>query len=296
MQTSLEKPPVLSRSIALMKPITWFGPMWAFLCGAVASGASEWSANDLTRIMLGLIMAGPVLCGLSQVMNDYYDREVDAINEPNRLIPSGRISMQQVYVTMALLLLLGALLSLVLGTAVSLFATLGMLLAIFYSAPPVRAKRNGWYGNTLVAISYEGLAWMAGHVAFAALSWPSVLVALLYSLGSHGIMSINDYKSIAGDKISGVRTIPVQYGTQKAAWMIVITMNLAQLGVIAAFLVWGQWLTALIVFGIFLVQLPTQRTFLQAPEERYLKFSAVGVSFFVWGMMAAAIGLRFVGG
>src|SRR5512144_149177 len=88
-------PSALARSIALMKPVTWFAPAWAFLCGAIGSGATGWSAHDVGRIALGTLLAGPILCGLSQVVNDYCDRDVDAINEPQRLIPSGLVSTRQ---------------------------------------------------------------------------------------------------------------------------------------------------------------------------------------------------------
>ena len=162
-QTQLTKPPVLRRSIALMKPITWFGPMWAFLCGAIASGATTLSFPDVSRIMLGMVLAGPVLCGFSQIINDYFDRDVDAINEPHRLIPSGRVSLQQITVTTVALLVLGTVLGIYLGQAVALCVAIGLVFAVIYSAPPTRAKRNGWVGNTLVAISYEGLAgWPSG--------------------------------------------------------------------------------------------------------------------------------------
>lgn len=283
---------MLRRSLGLMKPVTWFGPMWAFLCGSIASGATSWSLPDMGRILLGVILAGPVLCGFSQVVNDYFDREVDALNEPNRLIPSGLVSTNQVIITISALLLLGTGLGLILGQSVALFVAVGLVFAVTYSAPPIRAKRNGWVGNALVAISYEGLAWTAGHLAFAPLTTPSILMAAFYSFGTHGIMSINDYKSIAGDKLSGIRTIPVLLGPVRAARLIVFTMDLAQLGVIAAFLFWGNWLFALIVLAIVLIQLPLQRRFLQNPTERFLQFSAIGVSFFVWGMMVAAIGVR----
>jgi chlorophyll synthase len=275
-----------------MKPVTWFGPMWAFLCGAIASGATGWNLPDISRILLGIVMAGPILCGISQVINDYFDREVDALNEPNRLIPAGLVSLKQVVATILLLMPLGIAIALYLGRGVSILTGVGLLLAMSYSAPPLRAKRNGWVGNSLVAISYEGLAWMAGHLAFAPLTGASILIALLYSFGAHGIMSINDYKSIVGDRLSGIRTIPVLYGPKRAAWLIVLTMNLAQVGVIVSFALWGNWLIAGIVLVILFLQLPIQRRFIQQPTELYLKFSAIGVSFFVWGMMAAAIGLR----
>lgn len=255
-----------------------------------------WSFPDVGRIVLGMLLAGPVLCGFSQVINDYFDRDVDALNEPNRLIPSGRVSTQQIVVTVGLLLLMGLALGIYLGQAVSFCVAIGLVLAVIYSAPPARAKRNGWIGNALVAVAYEGLAWLAGHLAFAPLTYSAVLIAALYSFGAHGIMSINDYKSIAGDMASGIRSIPVQLGPKRAAWLILLTMNLAQFGVIAAFLFWGQWIIALIILAIFLVQLPVQRSFIQQPVEQHLKFSAIGVSFYVWGMMVAAIGLRGIQG
>src|SRR5689334_6254567 len=75
--------------LELLKPITWFAPMWAFGCGVVSSGApvgGRWPA-----ILTGVALAGPLVCATSQAANDWYDREVDAINEPDRPIPSGRI-------------------------------------------------------------------------------------------------------------------------------------------------------------------------------------------------------------
>lgn len=288
------QPSVLRRSLILMKPITWFGPMWAFLCGAVASGATSWSVADIGLVILGIVMAGPILCGFSQVINDYFDQDIDAVNEPYRLVPSGMVSTTQIFVTLLVLLVAGLFVSSYLNLRVMYFVIAGQVLAVLYSAPPIRAKRNGWIGNAMAAFSYEGLAWMAGHAAFAGLTWQSVLVAVLYSLGAHGIMSINDYKSMAGDKDGGLRTIPVLYGPRRAAWMIVLTMNVAQIVVIAAFAFWNVWWISLLIFAILLAQLPTQRNFVRDPEGTYLKFSAIGVSFYVWGMMAAAIGLRSV--
>ncbi|MGF1507645.1 MAG: chlorophyll synthase ChlG [Anaerolineae bacterium] len=291
-EKSLEKPALLARSIALMKPVTWFAPMWALLCGAIASGATSWSLPDIFRMFLGAVMAGPVLCGVSQVINDYFDREVDALNEPDRLIPAGLVSLRQVIVTIVILAIIGVAIALYLGRGVTLLVGIGLLFALLYSTPPVRAKRNGWVGNTLVAISYEGLAWLAGHIAFAALTPASILMAALYSFGTHGIMSINDFKSIKGDKASGINTIPVIYGEKGAARLIVMTMDVAQVGVITALLAWGLWPFAAIIAAILLIQLPIQIKFLKDPEEMFLRFSAIGVNFFVWGMMVTAIGIR----
>jgi chlorophyll synthase len=284
--------PVLSRSLALMKPITWFAPAWAFLCGSLASGATAWSVDNVGRIALGTLLAGPVVCGLSQVVNDYCDREVDAINEPDRLIPSGLVSTRQVFVTIGLLAVLALALALVLGAQVALLTGIGMVLALIYSVHPLRAKRNGWIGNALVAISYEGLPWLAGHLAFGGLTVPSVIVAALYSVGAHGIMTINDFKSMEGDRLSGIKTIPVMYGPWGASWLAVLTMNTAQLFVMMIFAVWGRWLVFLIIAALFVAQLPFQRRFMRDPVANAVFYNASGTTLFVWGMLAAALGVR----
>src|ERR1700760_3094576 len=75
--------------LELLKPITWFPPMWAFGCGIVSSGQSlggRWST-----VLAGVLLAGPLVCATSQAANDWFDRHVDAINEPDRPIPSGRL-------------------------------------------------------------------------------------------------------------------------------------------------------------------------------------------------------------
>jgi chlorophyll synthase len=284
-------PGLLRRSIQLMKPVTWFAPAWAFLCGAVASGALGWEPTTIGRMLLGILMAGPILTGLSQVVNDYCDRDVDAINEPQRLIPSGRVTMRHVYTLTAVLTWLGVTIALGLGREVALFVGLGLICAISYSARPIRGKRNGWVGNSLVAISYEGLAWMAGHAAFAALTWQSLTIALLYSLGAHGIMTVNDFKSIDGDTRMGIRSIPVQYGKVTAARLVVITMGIAQIGVIALLYAWGHPIAATVVLVLLAAQSIPNIRFIRDPEHNEVFFNATAIMLFVWGMLAAAVGL-----
>ena len=60
------------------------------LCGAAASGQFEWTPESVAKSALCMVMSGPLLTGYTQTINDYYDREIDAINEPYRPIPSGR--------------------------------------------------------------------------------------------------------------------------------------------------------------------------------------------------------------
>lgn len=283
------------RSLVLMKPVTWFAASWAFLCGAVASGMLTWSVEGMTRLVLGLVMAGPILCGLSQIVNDYCDSEVDAINQPERLIPSGLVTLRHVQVLSLILLAIGSLLAVYLGRTVALLVGVGLFFAVAYSMEPMRGKRNGWVGNALVSFSYEGLAWLAGVAAFAVLDWRNVAVATLYSIGAHGIMTVNDFKSMEGDRQMGIRSIPVMYGPQRAAWLVVLTMAVTQLVIIALLVMWGQTIAALVVGLLVVAQLFPYVRFLRAPERNAVFFNATAIMLFVWGMLATAIGVAGAG-
>ncbi len=284
---------ILRRTIILMTPVTWFAASWAFLCGAMASGALSWSLGSIGRLLLGVFMSGPILCGLSQVINDYCDAEVDAINEPQRLIPSGQVSLRHVQITAAVLTIIGSWIALYLGHKVALFVGIGLIFALSYSMKPIRAKRNGWFGNALVSFSYEGLAWLAGHVAFASLSWQSFILATLYSIGAHGIMTVNDFKSIPGDTQMGIRSIPVMYGKLNAARLVVLTMAISQSIIVGLLAFWGHLIAAVVV-GVFLLgQVFPFIRFLRDPEHNAVFFNATAIMLFVWGMLAAAMGLAY---
>src|SRR6056297_1651924 len=197
--------------LELLKPITWFPPMWAFMCGVVSSGVAL-SGNWLV-IAAGIALAGPLVCATSQAANDWFDRHVDAINEPNRPIPSGRIPGRWgLYIAIAWTMLSLALAA-ALGTWVLAAAVVGLILAWVYSAPPLRLKQNGWWGNTAVAACYEGLPWITGAavmVGGAMPDWRVFVLAALYSAGAHGIMTLNDFKSVEGDLRMGVGSIPAR--------------------------------------------------------------------------------------
>ena len=99
---------------------------------------------------------------------------------------------------------------------------------------PLRLKQNGWWGNLSVAVSYEGLAWITGAAIVIGGQLPStsiLIIAALYSLGAHGIMTLNDFKAIDGDIAVGIRTLPVQMGPERAAKFACLVMITPQLGV-----------------------------------------------------------------
>jgi len=281
--------------LELLKPITWFPPMWAFGCGVVSAGTGfrgRWPS-----IAMGIVLCGPLLCATSQAVNDWFDRHVDAINEPNRPIPSGRMPGRwglYVAILWTALSLLGAA---SLGSWVFWAASVGLLLAWAYSAPPIRLKQNGWWGNAACAVCYEGFAWVTGAAVMVGGSTPApktLALAALYSLGAHGIMTLNDFKSIEGDRSLGVASLPAQMGPELAGEVACILMAFAQVLVVALLALWGLPLFAVLV-AIFLgVQLLLMRRLLTKPRELAPWYQATGVTLYVLGMLVSAIGLRYI--
>ena len=278
--------------LELLKPITWFPPMWAFLCGAVSVGVSPWEQPLL--LAAGILLTGPLVCGASQVVNDWFDRHVDAINEPHRPIPSGRVpGANALYFAIAwsaLSLLWGV----ALGTAVAWATLLALMFAWAYSAPPIRLKQNGWWGNAAVGLTYEGLAWITGAAVMLGGQLPSVavcLIALLYSLGAHGIMTLNDFKSIDGDRALGLRSLPAMLGADRAARLACWVMALPQCIVIGLLLYWQAYWQAAAVSTLLAGQCVAMYRLRDDPFGRAPWYNGTGVTAYVSGMMISATAL-----
>jgi chlorophyll/bacteriochlorophyll a synthase len=287
------KVPTLSAVVELMKPITWFPPVWAFGCGVVSAGAAfdgRWGF-----LVAGALLTGPLVCATSQIVNDWYDRDVDAINEPGRPIPSGRVPGEWGFFLALVWTAISLLVAMTLGPAVFGAAVIGLGLAWAYSAPPLRLKTNGWWGNAAVAASYEGLPWITGATVMAGASpdWRNVLVAALYSFGAHGIMTLNDFKSIEGDKRSGIASLPVQLGADKAAIFACAMMAAPQVIVAGLLFAWGRTFHALAIALLLVVQLYLMTRLVESPRERAPWYNATGVSLYVSGMLIAAFALRY---
>jgi len=282
--------------LTLLKPVTWFPPIWAYLCGVVSSGVPVMSAPWL--VLLGMVLAGPVVCGMSQAANDWCDRHVDAINEPDRPIPSGRVPGRWgLWVALAM-----SGLALAMGMALGPWGfgatVFGVLAAWAYSAEPVRLKRSGIWGPGLVGLCYEGLPWFTGAAVLAAgaPSWPVVIVAVLYAIGAHGIMTLNDFKALEGDRQTGVDSLPVTLGPERAARVACWVMALPQLGVIALLLGWDRPFHAAAIGVLVIGQIWAMRVLLSDPKGRAPWYNGTGVTAYVTGMMIAAFAIRTIAG
>ena len=284
--------PKLAAVLELFKPVTWFAAMWAFMCGAVSSGQPFF--GNMHLLLGGMLLAGPMVCASSQAVNDWYDRHVDAINEPNRPIPSGRIPGKWgLYLAIT-----WSGLSLLLCLALGVWAFAATLVAVFfawaYSAPPLRLKLNGWWGNAAVGISYEGISWFTGAaVMLGAFPHPLIIfLALAYSVGAHGIMTLNDFKSIEGDRLMGVRSLPAQLGPDRAALVACVIMGVSQVAVICMLAWIGKPFHAVAITGLLCAQLLLMIDLLRDPRGKAIWYSATGVTLFVLGMLVSAFAVQ----
>ena len=285
--------PTPSAVLELFKPITWFPPMWAFACGVVSSGAAL--RENWVTLLLGILLTGPLVCATSQAVNDWFDRHVDAINEPHRPIPSGRVPGRWGLYIGIFWSMVSLLVAAYLGVVVFCAAIIGLVLAWAYSAPPFRLKQNAWYGYAACGACYEGLPWVTGAAVMLAGAVPDAKIfaaAILYSIGAHGIMTLNDFKAVEGDKATGLKSLPVTMGVDGAARFACRVMAAPQIVMIALLAYWQQPVAAALVAFSLALQIVCMRRFVGDPLKYAPWYNATGVTLYVLGMMVTAVALR----
>ncbi len=285
--------------LQLMKPITWIPLIWGVVCGAASSGQFRWSLEYVMISAACMLLSGPLLTGYTQTLNDFYDRDIDAINEPYRPIPSGAISVPQVVSQILVLLGAGVALAYALDwwaghsfPTITALALGGSLLSYIYSAPPLKLKQNGWLGNYALGASYIALPWWAGHALFGDLNGTIVILTLFYSLAGLGIAIVNDFKSVEGDRQMGLKSLPVMFGVGTAAWICVLMIDIFQGGIAAYLITIHQNLYALILIMLIIPQITFQDMyFLRDPLGNDVKYQARAQPFLVLGMLVAGLAL-----
>ena len=289
--------------LQLMKPITWIPLIWGVVCGAASSGNYSWNLENFLMSAACMLLAGPLMTGYTQTLNDFYDREIDAINEPYRPIPSGAISIPQVVTQIVVLLLAGVSLSYLLDLSVghefpiiTVLCLFGAFIAYIYSAPPLKLKQNGWLGHYALGSSYIALPWWTGHALFGELNLTIVILTLFYSFAGLGIAVVNDFKSVEGDEKLGLKSLPVMFGIGTAAWICVLMIDIFQAGVAAYLISIKENLYAVILLLMVIPQITFQDMyFLRNPLENDVKYQASAQPFLVLGMLITGLALGHAG-
>lgn len=282
MITTSEKQVPLGKKIRahidLADPVTWISPSIVTLCGAIASGQAvgfQWtSGRDWALALLGALMCGPLGTGFSQSINDYYDREIDAINDPDRPIPAGLVSLNEARQNWIFLGGTTFLVSLLFGNPlIPVLAVLGLILSVIYSMPPIKLKKHFFLGPPAVGLGYVSMSWLAGHLIFAPLTWESVIVAWINGSLAAGLLFLNDIKSVEGDRLHGMQSLAVAIGVHKTLIIAYLTINLSEALLMVLALMWGYYWVAAFIFLSIVVPIYNQIKLYQEPNQKnYVRY------------------------
>lgn len=243
--------------LELADPVTWISPVVITICGAIASGTQSGGfrfddPRAWAMASLGALMTGPLATGFSQSINDYYDRDLDAINDPDRPIPSGRISLNAARWNWILLAVGAMAVAFVLADPlIIVLAIIGLILSAIYSIPPIKLKAHYWLGAPAVGFGYVSMSWLVGHLIFAPLTWPSVLMAWLNGGIASGLLFLNDIKSVEGDRQLGMKSLTVTFGVKRALLIAYAVITLFELGLLIAVFAWGHlWVAGFVLLAM----------------------------------------------
>jgi 4-hydroxybenzoate polyprenyltransferase len=214
--------------LELARPFTLVAPALGFLSAGItaigAAPAEPWSAALLAYPLIGSLMAAVLNAG-NNALNQIYDLEIDRVNKPKRPLPSGRLTITQAWIFTAVTY--GA--ALVLAWAVApdgrhecfWIVLMAVICTFIYSMPPLRTKRLGIWANITIAIPRGVLLKVAGWSAVKTIigtePW---FIGAIFGLFLLGATTTKDFADMEGDRLGGCRTLPIQYGVRRAAWLI----------------------------------------------------------------------------
>lgn len=263
--------------IRLVDPVTWVSPLLMCFCGALAAGNGQpgfhiADFHDIKMLVIGMIMIGPLATGFSQSINDYFDRELDAINDPERPIPAGDVTLFEARLNWIVMAVATLLVSLVFGKwEVTLLALFGLLLAVGYSVPPIKFKKHALLGAPSVGIGYVFVSWLTIHLVFAPLTWPSIFAALINGIMVSGLLYLNDIKSVEGDRLHGLKSLTVTLGTRRAILVSYGIINSTQIALAVLTLLWGYQIVAGIILFLIIVPVYHQVKLYRNPSHDNFK-------------------------
>jgi len=177
-------------------------------------------------------LTGFVLLGAAMVLNDYFDREIDSINEPSRPLPSHLIKPSQALAFAVVLISLGFFCAVITGVLTTVVAIFSMILTVAYNA---RFKKKGLVGNGMVSANVA-IPFLYGGLAVGNTSLPLLIFSLLAFLSNLGREIVKGIVDVAGDKMRGVHSIAVvkgnSYAAKQGAAFFIIAVALSALPIV----------------------------------------------------------------
>lgn len=200
--------------LRLMRPINCVMVGFAIIVGAVIGGGVGFLRSPID--LLFAFVTGFTLTGSAMAINDYYDREIDAVNEPRRPIPSGAVKPMEAMMASLILGAVGLVASMKAGPANLAIAVLAWLAMMGYST---KGKRTGLPGSLMVSACIA-IPFVYGGVMAGGASMGSPLIfSLIAFMANTGREVTKGIVDVEGDRSAGVRTIAVSKGAKSAAWL-----------------------------------------------------------------------------
>jgi 4-hydroxybenzoate polyprenyltransferase len=280
----------MGRYLELSRPFTLVAPALGFFSGGLtAIGAAPretWGGELLLFPLVGALMAA-VLNAASNALNQIYDLEIDRVNKPKRPLPSGRLSLHEAwrFTWVAYAIALGLAWLVAPGGRHECFwiVVLATAITFLYSAPPFRTKRLGIWANVTIAIPRGVLLKVAGWSSVKTIvGFEPWYIGGIFGLFLLGATSTKDFADMAGDARGGCRTLPIQYGVRRAAWMIspsfVVPFLMIPIGSWTGVLTGNFWLLQILgltmtAYGIYVCYLMLRRPEELAVEENHVSWA-----------------------
>ncbi len=220
--------------LELLDPVTWISVFPCLAGGVMASGAMQPSIHDYLLLSALFIIYGPLGTGFSQSVNDYYDLELDMVNEPSRPIPSGRLSKKEAIWNWSLVLcaavLLGTWISIHIGgqRGMVFAGTLltGLFVGYIYSAPPLKLKKNIFLSAPAVGLSYGFITYLSANALFSDIRTEVIGLACLNFFMAVALIIMNDFKSKEGDAKGGMKSLAVMIGSKNTFLVAFVIIDL----------------------------------------------------------------------
>ena len=286
----MSAPSTLRVYFDLARPFTLVAPALGFISGAAtAIGAyprEPWSPALLAAPLVGSVMAAVLNAG-NNALNQIYDLDIDRVNKPKRPLPSGRLTIRQTWIFTAVAYIVALILAWLVAPQgrheCFWLVAVAVVCTFLYSVPPMRTKRRGIWANVTIAIPRGVLLKVAG--------WSSVKTVLgvepwyigaIFGLFLLGATTTKDFADMEGDRRGGCRTLPIQYGVSRAAWMIspsfVIPFLMIPVGAWIHVLTGNFWLLQILgvvmtAYGVYVCYLMLRRPEELAVEENHVSWA-----------------------
>jgi len=196
--------------VEIVRPVNSVMLGLAIIVGAAVTGGASILGSPPT-LLLSFVM-GFCMTGAAMAINDYYDREIDAVNEPGRPIPSGRVTPGEAVALTAALSVVGLGASYMISLNAMLVAAFSWVVMMLYSA---WGKRTGFPGNLMVSACIS-LPFIFGGLITGSM-YPSLYFSLMAFLSNTGREVTKGIVDVEGDRGAGVNTVAVSKGPRTAS-------------------------------------------------------------------------------